>query len=245
MRRIRRIADSGFVGNITLVAAMIKIENVSVSFGQKQVLSELDLSLDQQKIAIIGSNGSGKSTFSRLLNGLLLPTTGRVVVDGLDTATDGKTIRKKVGFVFQNPDNQIVMPIVEEDLAFGLKNLGLSKSEVACRIDKILSQYALENQRKQSAYLLSGGQKQLMAICGILVMEPQIIILDEPTTQLDLQNKKKIFKIIHELKQKVIVVSHDLQLMEQFDRILVFDRGQVVCDDEPKHAIAFYQQLMS
>jgi len=224
---------------------MIKIENVSVSFGQKQIIAEVNLALEQQKIAVIGSNGSGKSTFLRLLNGLLLPTKGRVLVDELDTRTDDKAIRKKVGFVFQNPDNQIVMPIVEDDLAFGLKNLGLSKTEIESRITEILTQYTLEDQRKQSAYLLSGGQKQLMAICGVLVMRPQIIVFDEPTTQLDLKNKKKVHKIINELEQQVVVVSHDLQLLERFDRVLVFDRGRVVCDDEPKQAIAFYAKLVS
>lgn len=224
---------------------MIELLNVSVIAGEVSILDTINLRLSEQRIAIIGANGSGKSTFARLLNGLRLPQKGKVLVDGLDTQKDGKHIRRKVGFVFQNPDNQIVMPVVEEDLAFGMKNIGLDKAEIARRIDFVLERYGLQDARLQPVQQLSGGQKQLLSICGVLAMEPETIIFDEPTTQLDLRNKRKITETILALPQQAIVVSHDLDMLQTFERVLVFDHGQVVCDDVPAAAIAFYQRLLS
>lgn len=223
----------------------IRFENVSVAFDNRTVLRELNLSLDQKRIAVIGANGSGKSTFLRLLNGLVLPTQGHITVYGIDTRKDGKAVRRKAGFVFQNPDNQIIMPTVEEDLAFGLKNLKLDSGEIEKRIDGILRHYGLLGLRKQAAHLLSGGQKQLLAICGVLAMEPDTIILDEPMTQLDLRNKKRIADVIDKLEQRIIMTSHDLPLLGDFDRILVINEGQVVYDGAPGEAIAFYERLMA
>ncbi|WP_342267911.1 energy-coupling factor ABC transporter ATP-binding protein [Candidatus Tisiphia endosymbiont of Empis tessellata] len=145
---------------------MIKIENVSYSVNNYDILSNISLILGERKIGIVGANGSGKSTFARLLNGIKLPTTGLVTIDGLDTRKFGKEIRRKVGFVFQNPDNQIVFPIVEEDLAFGLKNLGYNKDKIEQSINSILSLYNIHNLRKSPSHLLSGGQKQLLAIAA-------------------------------------------------------------------------------
>jgi len=137
------------------------------------------------------------------------------------------------------------MPLVEEDLAFGCKNLRLDKVEIDRRITEILSHYNLENIRQKSVHLLSGGQKQLLAICGVLIMRPKIIVFDEPTTLLDLRNKKCIAEVINTLSQQIFFVSHDLQLLENFERILVFDQGQIVCDAPPDTAIAFYERLMA
>jgi len=219
--------------------------NVSVTFDDHTVLQTLNLALAEKRIAIIGANGSGKSTFSRLINGLVAPTHGTVTIDGLDTIKDGKAIRRKVGFVFQNPDNQIVMPTVEEDLAFGLKNLKLDKTEVENRIETILQHYHLDALRRQAAHSLSGGQKQLLAICGVLIMQPQTIVLDEPATQLDLRNKRQIATVIEQLDQQIIMVTHDLPLLTNFNRVLVFDNGHLVCDAPPAQAITFYEQLMA
>jgi len=223
----------------------IRLENVSVTFDNRTVLHDLNLSLDEKRIAIIGANGSGKSTFVRLLNGLVLPTAGNVIVNGFDTRKEGKALKRKVGFVFQNPDNQIIMPTVEEDLAFGMKNLKLDAKEIEQRIETTLQRYDLLGLRKQAAHFLSGGQKQLLAICGILVMEPDTIILDEPTTQLDLRNKRKIIEIISNLPQRIIMTSHDLALLEDFERVLVFNEGRVVCDASPSEAIIFYEKLLA
>lgn len=223
---------------------MIKIENVTVCFEDFYILRDINLILSEKKIGIIGSNGSGKSTFVRLLNGLQLPDKGTVKVGSLDTKNNSKEIRKKVGFIFQNPDNQIVFPIVEEDIAFGLKNLGWKKEKIQETVNTVLSNYGLLHLRSHSTHHLSGGQKQLLAISGVLVMEPEYIIFDEPTTLLDLRNKKKIFHLIENLKQSVIVVTHDLDLLENFDRVIFFDQGQVISDGKPEIVISKYQTQM-
>lgn len=224
---------------------MIRIDNVSHSFGERKVLHDLTLSLEERRIAVVGANGSGKSTFVRLLNGLQLPSEGRVLVDGLDTRTNAGEIRRKVGFVFQNPDNQIVFPIVEEDLAFGLKNLRIDKAEIDRKITRILDTYGLGDFRKHPTHLLSGGQKQLIAISSVLVMEPKYLVFDEPTTLLDLRNKRRITRAIHDLPQTAIVASHDLELLAGFDRVIVMDEGRVVMDDAPDRAIAHYRTIMT
>ncbi|SEO64845.1 biotin transport system ATP-binding protein [Salinihabitans flavidus] len=224
---------------------MIDIRDVSLSFDTRTVLRGISLSLTERRIAILGANGSGKSSFARLLNGLLLPSRGQVLVDGLDTRKDGKAVRRKVGFVFQNPDNQIVFPVVEEDLAFGMKNLDFSKDEIRRKTDEILARYDMTDLRDYPAHLLSGGQKQLLAISGVLVMEPEVIVMDEPTTLLDLRNTRRVAAAIDALDQRVILATHDLRLIERFDRALVFDEGRVVIDDTPAAAIPAYEQMMA
>ena len=224
---------------------MIQIQNVSLAYGDRPVLRDISLSLTERRIAVIGANGSGKSSFARLLNGLVLPTSGNVIVDGLNTRDKGKDIRRKVGFVFQNPDNQIVFPVVEEDLAFGMKNLGFSKDKIAERVNEILTRYDMLELREHPAHLLSGGQKQLLAISGVLVMEPAIVVLDEPTTLLDLRNRRRIARALDALEQTVIHVTHDLDVIAGYDRAIVIDDGRVAIDDTPALAIPAYQRLMS
>lgn len=224
---------------------MIEIEGVSHQFGDRSILKSLNLKLNQHRIGIVGSNGSGKSTFVRLLNGLLIPNQGSVKVDELDTRHHTKTIRRKVGFVFQNPDNQIVFPTVEEDIAFGLKNLKLDKITIQQRVQSVLEQYQLWEVRHSPAHLLSGGEKQLLAIAAVLVMQPQYIIFDEPSTLLDLRNRNRIQQVLKELSQPIVVVSHDLDLLKDFERILVFDSGRVVMDDIPAIALPYYVEHMS
>lgn len=226
------------------VRVLIELSHVSVSFGDTQVLRDISLTLTERRIAIIGSNGSGKSTFARLLNGLLLPESGTVSVEGVTTADDAKAVRQSVGFVFQNPDNQIVFPLVEEDVAFGLKNLGFEKTEIAAKVEDVLKRYDLWEHRTQAALTLSGGQKQLLAISGVLVMAPKYIVFDEPTTLLDLRNKLKVKAAIEALEQTAIVVTHDLELIADFDRVIVFADGQVMIDDVPSVAIPAYRQAM-
>ena len=224
---------------------MIEIETVRLAYGDRTVLQDISLTLTERRIGIIGANGSGKSSFARLLNGLHLPTAGRVKVDGLDTRSKGKDVRRKVGFVFQNPDNQIVFPTVTEDLAFGMKNLGLAKDEIARRTDAILARYDLSDLRDHPAHLLSGGQKQLLAISGVLVMDPAYLVLDEPTTLLDLRNTRRIASALAALDQTVILATHDLDLLSAFDRVLVFDEGRIVADDTPAAALPFYVERMA
>ncbi|WP_270731785.1 energy-coupling factor ABC transporter ATP-binding protein [Shimia sp. Alg240-R146] len=224
---------------------MIQLTNVSLAFGDHPVLHDISLTLTERRIAVIGANGSGKSSFARLLNGLALPTSGTVTIEGFDTAKKGKDVRARVGFVFQNPDNQIVFPVVEEDLAFGMKNLGLDKATIDARITEILARYDMTDMREHPAHLLSGGQKQLLAISGVLVMDPAYVVLDEPTTLLDLRNKRRVTRALNALDQTLIHVTHDLDQITDYDRVIVIDEGRVVCDDVPSKAIPFYQELMA
>ena len=224
---------------------MIKIKNVSIVYDTLTVLQDIDLTLSERRIAIVGSNGSGKSSFARLLNGLQLPTTGTVSVDGFCTRKDGKQVRKKVGFVFQNPDNQIVFPVVDEDLAFGLKNLKLPDKVIEQKVTEALERYDLLDFRKHPSHHLSGGQKQLIAISGVLAMEPAYVVLDEPTTLLDLRNKRRIAEVIDSLDQIAIVCSHDLDFLRAFDRVIVFEDGGVLIDDTPSPALARYVERLS
>ncbi|WP_208432885.1 energy-coupling factor ABC transporter ATP-binding protein [Bartonella taylorii] len=224
---------------------IINFDKVTQVFGDLCVLRDITIQLTERRIAVIGANGSGKSTFVRLINGLQLPSNGFVSVDGLDTKRDAKAVMRKVGFVFQNPDNQIVLPLVEEDLSFGLKNLKLSKDEIKKRVDEILQRYDLQSFKNHAVHLLSGGQKQLIAISSVVAMRPDYIVFDEPTTLLDLRNKRRVTQVIEELSQTVIVVSHDLEFLKKFDRILVFEKGEIVVDDVPFVAIKEYIRRMS
>ncbi|MCP3659463.1 MAG: ABC transporter ATP-binding protein [Bacteroidetes bacterium] len=223
---------------------MIKIKGITHKFDDHIILNNININLNNKKIGIIGDNGSGKSTFAKLLNGLLIPTEGAVFVDDLETSKNGKEIRRKVGFIFQNPDNQIVFPTVEEDLAFGLKNIGLNKKEIENKIDKMLSFYNIEDLKYRRIHELSGGEKQLISIVGVLIMEPKYIIFDEPTSSLDLKNKQKISNIIDNLDQHCIVISHDLDLFSKFDQVIIFDKGNIIKNDKANCSIGFYKRMI-
>ncbi len=224
---------------------MIQVSNVSHRFGEREVLKDIDVCIGERRVGVIGANGSGKSTFARLLNGLLVPDRGTVTVDGLDTREDAKAVRRLVGFVFQNPDNQIVFPVVEEDVSFGLKNLKLPKHEIARKVDAVLARYGLTHLRDQAAHLLSGGEKQLLAISAVLVMEPRYVVFDEPMTLLDLRNKKLVLDTIHAIEQPVVLVTHDLDHLRDFERVLVFDEGRVAADGPPAEATRHYTRAMA
>jgi biotin transport system ATP-binding protein len=228
---------------------VIDVQGVTHAYGdgpsRRVVLEEVTVSLTEHRIGVIGANGSGKSTFVRLLNGLVVPTEGTVTIDGLDTRKDGRTVRHKVGFCFTDPDAQIVMPTVREDIAFGLRRRGPTKQEVAERVDVMLSTYGLSDHADHPAHLLSGGQKQLLALSSVLVTEPSILVMDEPTTLLDLRNAAMVSRVVHELSQQVVMVTHHLELLDGFDRVLVFDEGRLVYDGTPSDAVDFYRKLMS
>lgn len=207
-------------------------------------LRDVSLSLSEQRIGVIGANGSGKSTFVRMINGLIKPTAGRVTVDGLDTDRDGKAVRRRVGFCFTDPDAQILMPTVVEDLAFGLRGRGLSRDEVTVKVEAALAAYDLLGYRDHPASLLSGGQKQLLALASVLIIEPSVLVLDEPATLLDLANTQRVQRLIAQLPQQVVLVTHHFGLIEDFDRVLVFDAGRVVYDGAPQAAVAHYVGLV-
>jgi biotin transport system ATP-binding protein len=228
---------------------LIDVRAVSHAYGDgaaaRTVLSDVTVRLDERRVGVIGANGSGKSTFARLVNGLVLPTSGRVTVDGLDTRKDGREVRRRVGFCFTDPDAQIVMPTVVEDIGFGLRRRGLAKAEVAARVRAALDGHGLADHADHPAHLLSGGQKQLLALASVLVTEPDVLVMDEPTTLLDLRNARRIADVVASLPQQVLLVTHHLDLLEGFDRVLVFHEGRVACDDAPDAAVAFYRDLMS
>ena len=223
---------------------MIQIEGVSHRYGDREVLSNLDLSLVEDRVGIIGANGSGKSTLARLLNGLVVPSTGRVLVDGMDTARDGAGVRRKVAFVFSDPDAQIVMPTVAEDVSFSLRRHGLGKEEVADRVRDVLARFGLGGHEDQPAHLLSSGQKQLLALAAVLVTEPEVLVCDEPTTLLDLRNSRHVAELLEGLPQRVVMVTHDLELLRGWRRVLVIDAGRVVADGPAEQSIGRYEALM-
>ena len=225
---------------------LIDVVAVSHSYfsgsGRRQVLTDISVELSEPRIGVIGANGSGKSTFARLLNGLVLPDSGQVRVAGHDTRRDGRAVRRLVGFCFTDPDAQIVMPTVREDIGFGLRRRGLAPADIAARVERALTDFGLADHADHPAHLLSGGQKQLLALAAVLVTEPALLIMDEPTTLLDLRNAAAVGRIVAELSQQVILVTHHLELLAGFDRVLVFDEGRLVCDDLPAAAGAHYRQ---
>lgn len=213
--------------------------------GTLTILEPTSAVLTEHRVGVIGANGSGKSTLARLLNGLVLPSSGRVLVDGLDTARDGPAVRARVAFVFTDPDAQLVMPTVAEDVALSLRRLGLGRAERAARVHEVLARFGLAHLAEVSVHALSGGQKQLLALAGVLATEPAVLVCDEPTTLLDLRNTRAVADLLAGLEQRVVLVTHDLDLAEQTDRVLVVDGGAVVFDGEPGAAVAFYRDLMA
>ncbi len=224
---------------------MIEMTDVHVRLGQRDVLCEVTVSLPERRVGVIGANGSGKSTFARLINGLALPASGGVTVLGLDTRRHAARIRRRVGFLFSDPDAQIVMPTVAEDVAFSLRGKKLSREETEHRVRDVLDRYGLAGHADHPAHQLSGGQKQLLALCSVMVLEPDILVMDEPTTLLDLRHTRQVAAVLRSLPQQVVVVTHDLALLEDFDRVLVLDAGRIVADAEPGAAIDHYRKIMS
>jgi biotin transport system ATP-binding protein len=228
---------------------LIDVQGVTHVYGThtaaRTVLEDVTVQLSEQRVGVIGANGSGKSTFARLMNGLVAPTSGKVTVDGLDTQRKGRAVRRKVGFCFTDPDAQIVMPTVAEDIAFGLRRRGLSRTEVAAKVEGALAAYGLAGHADHPAHLLSGGQKQLLALASVLVTDPAVLVMDEPTTLLDLRNANRIAEVVATLPQQVVLVTHHLDLLDGFDRVLVFDGGRLVCDDVPTVAVRDYRKLMA
>lgn len=222
----------------------IEFRGAAVTYDDKQILAPLTLRLTEQRIGIIGSNGSGKSTAVRLINGLIEPTEGDVLVNGLSTAKDSKTIRKQVGFVFSDAENQIVMPRVADDVAFSLRRFKLPRTEVQSRVAAVLERFDLANHAEHSPHTLSGGEKQMLALASVLVTEPETIICDEPTTLLDLRNRRRIIRELMALEQQLIVVTHDLDMLRDFERVLVLNDSQLIFDGTPNAAITFYTDLM-
>lgn len=223
---------------------LIEFRKAAVTYDGEPVLQPLTVSLAEQRIGIIGSNGSGKSTTVRMINGLIEPTSGEVLYDGLSPQSDGKEIRKRVGFVFSDAESQIVMPRVADDVAFSLRRFKLQRDEVRRRVTEALDRFELADRAEHSPHTLSGGEKQMLALASVLVIQPDTIIADEPTTLLDLRNRRRIVRELLALPQQLIVVTHDLEMLREFERVLVIDDGSLVFDGDPNDAIEFYTDLM-
>ena len=209
---------------------VIEFKGAAVTYDGNTVLQPLTTRLSEQRIGIIGSNGSGKSTTVRLINGLIEPTSGQVLYDDLSPTTQGRDVRKRVGFVFSDAESQIVMPRVSDDVAFSLRRFKLPRDEVRSRVDDALARFELTDLAENSPHTLSGGEKQMLALASVMVIEPDTIIADEPTTLLDLRNRKRIVRELNALEQQLIVVTHDLDMLRDFERVLVIDDGTLVYD---------------
>lgn len=223
---------------------MITVQDVTHRLGGRVVLDRVSVGLAEHRIGVVGANGSGKSTFARLLNGLVVPDEGSVSLDDLDTRRDGGAVRRRVGFVFTNPDAQIVMPTVAEDVALTLRRSRLSRTDRDERVARTLALVGLSGLEDRPSHLLSGGEKQLLALASVLVAEPDVVVCDEPTTLLDLRNTRRVMDILTGLPQQLVMVTHHLDTLESFDRVLVFESGRLVADADPQHATVAYRALV-
>lgn len=217
----------------------ISLDGVTVEREGRAILREVSVELTAARIAVIGANGSGKSTFARLLNGLVLPDAGRVTVHDLDSRRDTKALRRRVGFVFTDPQSQILMPTPAEDLALSLR--GSPRTEIASRVAGALAEYGLTDRADVPASDLSGGQKQLLALASVLITEPRLIVADEPTTLLDLRNSRRVSDLLLALPSQVVIVTHDLDLAARCDHAVLFDAGSLIAAGTPDEVIAEYR----
>ena len=235
--------------------AIIQTEGLRFAYAEEGAVNPFVLdgvSLDIEEgsfVAVLGHNGSGKSTLAKHLNAILLPSGGKVYVDGIDTADEDKLldIRRTVGMVFQNPDNQIVANVVEEDVAFGPENLGVAAPEIRRRVDKALKQVGMYEYREHAPHLLSGGQKQRVAIAGIIALEPKCIVLDEPTAMLDPRGRADVMQTVEKLNREkgitVVLITHHMDEAAQAQRVIVLDKGKVAADGTPKQVFAQVEML--
>ena len=220
--------------------------------GKNRVLENVTLQVEEGSfVAVLGHNGSGKSTLAKHFNGILIPTEGKVLIDGINSSDESRIydIRQTVGMVFQNPDNQIVATIVEEDVAFALENLGVSPSEIRQRVDDALKTVDMYKYREHAPHQLSGGQKQRVAVAGIIAMRPRCIVMDEPTAMLDPKGRKEIMATIKKLNKEhgitVILITHYMEEAAQADRVVVIDKGKILLDNVPKKIFSEVELLKS
>lgn len=230
---------------------MVHCENLVYKYssgeeGQAKVaVNGVNLSVDKGEfLVVLGHNGSGKSTLAKHMNALLIPSSGKVYVNGLDSAESKNTwaIRSAAGMVFQNPDNQIVATIVEEDVAFGPENMGIAPQEIRTRVDESLKRVQMYEYRRHAPHLLSGGQKQRVAIAGILAMRPECIIFDEPTAMLDPSGRKEVIRTIKEINSTygitIVLITHYMEEAIEADRIVVMDEGKIIIEGTPKEVFS-------
>jgi len=229
------------MGRIQLNGAVV---SARTGEGDVVILTSTTLDLTEHRIALIGANGSGKSTLARLVNGLAEPSEGTVVVDGLDVSGHGAEVRRRVAFVFTDPAAQLVMPTAAEDVALSLRRTHKGREERRKAAVDVLRRFGLEELADRSVHTLSGGQRQLLALAGVLATDPSIVVADEPTTLLDLANTRVVADLLFSLEQQLLLVTHDLELAARCDRVLVLDDARVVFDGDPDQAVAHYRSLV-
>ncbi|WP_346336209.1 energy-coupling factor ABC transporter ATP-binding protein [Hohaiivirga grylli] len=220
---------------------LITFENVDLQRAGRKLFSGFSLSVTEHRIGLVGHNGSGKSSLLRLIHGLLKPDAGTVRTLGLDTAKEASQLPAQVGFLFQNPDHQILFPTVSEEISFGLLNQGLHASEVDQRVKAILTDYGCEAWGKRAVDELSGGQKQLVCLMAVMVLEPRLLLLDEPFASLDFATRLSFIKRMRKLQPGAVIASHDLELLQDCDRVLWLEQGAVKADGHPKDILPAYQ----
>ena len=238
------------------MSEIISVENLAYTYpglddqpGVK-VFEDLSLKIEEGTfVAILGTNGCGKSTLAKHFNSILLPSGGKVYVCGLDTSDEYQLmkVRRNVGMVFQNPDNQIVANVVEEDVAFGPENLGIASPEIRHRVDKALKQVGMYEYREHAPHLLSGGQKQRIAIAGVIAMQPKCIVLDEPTAMLDPKGRREVIETVGQLNREkgitVVLITHHMEEAAKADRVVVLHKGKVAADGAPKEVFSRVELL--
>ena len=238
------------------MSEIIKVEHLAYTYPGVddtpgvRVFEDMNLTIEEGSfVAVLGTNGCGKSTLAKHFNSILLPSGGKVYVCGYDTSDEDRliAIRRRVGMVFQNPDNQIVANVVEEDVAFGPENLGVSSAEIRYRVDNALKQVGMSRYAQHAPHLLSGGQKQRIAIAGIIAMEPKCIVLDEPTAMLDPRGRQEVMETISRLNQEkkitVVIITHHMDEAAQAQRVVVMHKGKVAADGTPKEVFSQVELL--
>ena len=223
----------------------IQFENVSLSLNARELLKGVSLDIQEQRVGVIGRNGSGKTSFARLLCGLLAPSSGRVQVNGNDLFKHRAAALKTVGILFQNPDHQIIFPTVLEELSFGLTQQGQRKAEAMQNATKILQQFDRLDWAERTITTLSQGQRHLVCLLSVLAMAPPLLVLDEPFAGLDLPTKTYLQNLLYGLDQSVLHITHDLQALAEYERVIWLEKGQVVGDGLPKHIIPTFENAMA
>lgn len=224
---------------------LIELDDVTVVLGGRRVVDSVSMRVNEHRLGIIGANGSGKSTLARVLGGLLTPTSGRVQVAGLDPARDGRAARARIGFCFSDPDAQIVMPTVREDVAFSLRRSGLDPRARAAKVERVLERFGLTHLADAAAHRLSSGEKQLLSLAATLVREPAVVVCDEPTTLLDLRNATAMAHLLFGLPEQLVIVSHDLELLRRCERVIRLDDGALTDDGDPESVLRRYRHDMA
>jgi biotin transport system ATP-binding protein len=223
----------------------IRLESVSVRLGESDVLRDVTVDLDARTIAVIGENGSGKSSFARLLGGLIGPTRGTMRILGLDPAANARELRARTALVFSNPDAQILMPTVAEDVAFSLRADRLPRDELRERVATALARFGLTDLASRASHDLSGGQKQLLALCGAFIRRPELVIADEPTAYLDARNARRVADhLFADAGHRLVLVTHDLALARRCDAAVLFADGQVAATGNPPAIVADYEAML-